>query len=903
MALLDFEQYVEHATASDELRRENAFVARAYRQMERVVQALGQSGVDRLSRIAYGQMRDQGITYHVYHDERGPERIFPLDIIPLPIAGDEWAEIEQGLAQRTKVWNMFLRDIYGPQEILKAGIVPFELIYSDPHFHRECVGLQVPRDTYVHVAAYDMVRHPGGRWMVMEDHLSNPTGASYALQARRVMSQVCPQMMEGISVAPIYNYPTQLLETLQAAAPNYAAGSRVVLLSPGIYNEAYYDHSSLARQMGIPLVQGNDLIVLESKLYLKTIGGLERVDVIYRRLDSEYIDPVTFRADSRLGIPGLLSCLRKGTVTVANALGTGLADNRAISDYVPAMTEFYFNEKPRMKSVPILNMNDVDEREQVLDNWSNYTIKHAIGRGPGSFWIGSDLQEAEWLKLRKKIEANPRSYIAQPVVQFSTAPTWIDSELQPRHIGVRAFTLCGNNIHTTPCALTRVALEDESLVISSASGGGSKDTWILRTPTHRMIPPEVNIRHTPRRMRLASRTADSLFWMGRYMERAEGTTRIMRVVEQIRNEASSGDSPRAWAPLLEALASATGQPTSIIRRAAALPREGRAGKSKQRGLAAYMLLSEDNYSSVLSCMRSCRGNAQAIREALPPEVWTIINRIYLQLAQQSRNMSGERVKAQLRDLSLEDDILSQLDELTGCADKHMLHNDAWSFWQMGRHSERALFTLLTMRQVYLKRSVDQTAAARNGTGAGDIDFDDTNLDALLRMLAGLYAYRSSYKSRPTASQVAHLLLQDQEFPRSVWFCMDEVMRLLRRAFGQRPSPEAEEPIHYGDHLLSELNFTDIGQFFVASRPGAGPGGGNALSLPAATTGVPPTPVDHIAAAGLGSFGLNPNSSPRARAKAFTDWLSSLNQRTLALNTLVSDHYLNHQAAAPLPRES
>ncbi|HSI84179.1 MAG TPA: circularly permuted type 2 ATP-grasp protein, partial [Candidatus Methylacidiphilales bacterium] len=706
MALLDFEQYVEHATASDELRSENAFVARAYRQMERVVQALGQTGVDRLSRVAFGQMRDQGITFHIYHDERGTERIFPLDVIPLPIAGDEWADIEVGLAQRTRVWNMFLRDIYGPQEILKAGIVPYELVYSDPHFHRECVGIPVPRDTYVHVAAYDMVRHPGGKWMVMEDHLSNPTGASYALQARRVMSQVCPQMMEGISVAPIYNYPTQLLETLQAAAPNSAAGSRVVLLSPGIYNEAYYDHSSLARQMGIPLVQGNDLIVLDSKLFLKTIGGLERVDVIYRRLDTEYIDPVTFRSDSRLGIPGLISCLRKGTVTVANALGTGLADNRAISSFLPSMTEFYFNEKPRMKSVPTLHLYDLDQREEVQDKWSQYVIKHAIGRGPGSFWIGADLSEQDWTKLRQKINSDPRSFIAQPVVEFSTAPTWIDSALQPRHVGVRAFTLFGNTIHTAPCALTRVALEDSSLVVSSASGGGSKDTWILRSPTHRGAPQEVVLRHPPRRMRLSSRTADSLFWMGRYAERAEATTRILRVVEQIRLEASSGDGPRAWAPLWDALASATGHATSTIKKVAVQKENSRKGPP---GLAGYILLSDENFSSTLSCLRHCRQNAQAIREALPPEVWTIINRIYLQMMQQAKNVSSERVKSQLRDLSLEDDILSQLDELTGCADKHMLHNDAWTFWQIGRHSERALFTLLTLRQVYMKRSNERTS--------------------------------------------------------------------------------------------------------------------------------------------------------------------------------------------------
>lgn len=822
-------------------------------RLKETIGSLSPEALGRLTRTAQELMRDQGITFQNNADRSGNERILPFDLLPLTVAAEEWTALEQGLTQRVQTWNSFLRDIYGGQEILKAGIVPYEVVYSDPHFRRECVGVKVPQDIFLHVAAIDLIRDEESRWVVMEDQISNPTGAAYALQNRRILSQVTPQFMEGVPLSPVYQYPAQLLETLQAAAPGGGGGARVVLLSPGIDHEAYYDHAALARQMGIPLVQSGDLIVLDSEVYLKTIGGLDRVNVIYRRLDGSYIDPVTKRRGNRYGIPGLLSCVRQGTVTVANSLGSGLADNRALAAYLPQMMEYYHAKKATLPGVPILNFRDIDMREFVFDNWRKYVFKTLSGRGPSSVWLGEQLSEEQWTELRAKIEAAPGFFIAQPLIRFSTVPTWTGDGLRARHVSMRAFVLnSAANLQVSSCVLTRMALKEGSLVVASTSGGGSKDTWILRNLQREKESTQTPapVRQRQSRLRLGSRTADALFWIGRYAERAEATVRILRVVQQIRVEDSLNANPKAWHPLWEALAAATGHPTSFFKKATFQ-------KEKTTALADYILLDEENYASVISCLRLCRQNAQQIREALPPEVWTVINRLYLQFAVNAQQRHTPEVEESLSEMTLHSDLLTALDELSGSVEKHMVHDDAWNFWRIGRFMECGIFTLLTMKQVFLKRSDERQSPTLT---------EDINLDALLRMLAGQYAYRSYYKSRPVASQVALLLLQDERFPRSLHFALDQMVRSLREAFGDRPNVLAEAPIRYASHLLSDLSYADMAQYFQAA-------------------------LDEKADA-------EPGTSGRGKVKSFAEWLDTLTQRLLHFNTLIADHYLNHQAATP-----
>lgn len=841
----------------DEWNSSHPGVKAVVQQLRQTITTLTPEALGRLTHTAQELMRDQGIIYHINDARAGNERILPFDLLPLIVAAEEWSVIEKGLAERVKAWNSFLRDIYTDQDILKAGVVPYEVVYSDPQFRRECVGVKVPQGIHVHVAASDLIRDEDGRWLVMEDQISNPTGAGYALQNRRILGRVCPQFMEGVPLVPIHHYPSQLLETLQATAPLSGAAARVVLLSPGIYHEAYYDHAALARQMGIPLVQAGDLIVLDGEVYLKTINGLDRVDVIYRRIDGSYVDPVTSRVNNLFGIPGLLSCVRRGTVAVANSLGAGLGDNRALAAYLPQMMDFYHSGKPTLQSVPNLNFRDVDMREYIFENWQKYAIKTISTRGPSSVWLCHQLNEAQWESLRLRIEEHPGNYIAQPLVHFSTVPTWMEEGTRARHVSIRAFAFNSpSGIHVSPCALTRMALKEGSLIVASASGGGSKDTWILRSHNRSAdgeTPAPVPVgRPRQHRLGLGSRTADSLFWIGRYAERAEATVRILRVLQQIRIENSLSENPKSWYPLWEAMAAATGHPTSFFKKASFL-------KEKPTTLANYILLEKDNFASVISCLRACRQNAQQIREALPPEVWTVINRIHLQLETIVRERNEPRVEIMLEEMTLHDELLNTLDELSGSVEKHMVHDDAWNFWRAGRSMESGIFTLLTMKQVFLKRSDERQS--------GPTLTEDINLDALLRMLAGQYAYRSYYKSRPVASQVARLLLQDEHFPRSLAFLLQQMVQALRQTFGDRPLPLAEMPIRFASHLHSELIYADMSQYFSS------------------------TSDDEIDSS-------HRVPTERGRVKPFSEWLDALTERLLHFNSLIADHYLNHQASTP-----
>ncbi|SDT85950.1 Uncharacterized conserved protein, circularly permuted ATPgrasp superfamily [Verrucomicrobium sp. GAS474] len=867
MSSLLFESYRATEEARDEWKGGVPGVEQAYGHIENVLSNRSPAEIERLTRRAHEFMREHGITFNVYNDKTSTERILPFDLFPLTIPANEWGQLQAGISQRIRAWNLFLRDLYGPQEILRAGVLPYEIIYSDPRYLRECVGVKVIKDIYIHVAAVDLFRNSLGQWLVFEDHLSNATGASYALQNRRALSQLCPELLEGQNVTPLHNYGTQLLETLLSVTPTGRSNSRAVLLSPGTFNEAYYDHSTLARQMGIPLVQGGDLIVLDNHLYLKTIAGLERVEVIYRRLDSDFIDPITFRSNSILGVPGLVSCVRKGTVTIANALGADIADNRALHAYIPGIIEFYLNERMLLPSVATWVCRDVDVREQVYGNWDRHVIKEVVNRSPKSVWVGKDLDEKGREELKAKIEADPGGYIAQPLIQFSTAPTWTGSSLEPRHVGIRAFVLNNGTPLVTPCVLTRYANSADSLVISSGAGGGSKDTWILRGANREgesaAVVASLRDRDDAERMPLGSRSADSLYWIGRYTERAEGTTRLLRVIQQLRLEGEAFQDPRSWQPLWEALATATGHPTSFFKKATI---------QKNAALAQYVLLDEENPASTFSCLRFCRQNAYQIREALPPEVWATLNGLCLDLFQSAEQKNTPAIVERLQSLQLQDGLLTQLDELSGCVEKHMLHNEAWHFWQIGRYLERGLLTALALRQLFMKGADEsRLASASNASSAGGEDY----LDALLRMLAGQYAYRSFYRRRPVASHVARLLIQDGEFPRSIVFCLDSLQTSLQAVFGDKKGQaRADTPLHYCHHLVSELMFADVAAYFPAPVVGE--------------DGVERVISDSQARA-----------TARNRAKAFDEWIQNIIKRLFNLGTLVSDHYLNHQAATPI----
>ncbi len=423
-----------------------------------------------------------GITFAVYTEGGDPERLIPYDLVPRVLAADEWRLIERGLKQRVRVLQAFLADVYSKREIIAAGVVPEALVLQNPAFEAAMQDLIVPGGVYTHIAGIDLVRTGPDDFYVLEDNCRTPSGVSYMLENRAVMMRLFPEFFARAGVEPIARYPEMLLRTLQSVAPASCTGEpTVVVLTPGQYNSAYYEHSFLADEMGVELVEGADLVVDDGAVFKRTTQGLERVDVIYRRIDDSFLDPQVFRADSTLGVPGLMSAYRNGTVAIANAVGAGIADDKAVYVYVPEMIRFYLGEEPILKNVPTWQCGKDDERSYVLDHLNELVVKECRGSGGYGMLIGPQATKAERTAFAKKIRAEPDAYIAQPTLALSTCPTFVESGVAPRHVDLRPFVLCGaKGIEIVPGGLTRVALREGSLIVNSSQGGGTKDTWVLR---------------------------------------------------------------------------------------------------------------------------------------------------------------------------------------------------------------------------------------------------------------------------------------------------------------------------------------------------------------------------------------------------------------------------------------
>ncbi|HEV3063654.1 MAG TPA: circularly permuted type 2 ATP-grasp protein [Vicinamibacterales bacterium] len=421
----------------------------------------------------------EGITFTVYGDATGTERIFPYDLLPRIITADEWETIERGLIQRVTALNLFLKDIYQSGRILSEGVVPADLIFSAPHYRREMRGIRPRRDVYVSVAGVDLVRLPDGQFAVLEDNLRVPSGVSYMLTNRRIIQRVFPELFTNYAVRPVDYYGRALLATLRSLAPADRGEPTIVLLTPGVFNSAYYEHTFLARQMGIELVEGRDLMVHDNIVYMRTTAGLRRVDAIYRRVDDDFLDPIAFRPDSRLGVPGLFNAYRAGNVAILNAVGTGVADDKAVYAYVPAIIKFYLGEDPVLPNIETFLLSDPRQRAHALAHLEDLVVK-AVGESGGyGMLIGPQSTARQRDEFKARIEANPRNYVAQPTLALSRAPSFVDDAVVARHVDLRPYVLCGERFSVVPGGLTRVALREGSLVVNSSQGGGSKDTWVL----------------------------------------------------------------------------------------------------------------------------------------------------------------------------------------------------------------------------------------------------------------------------------------------------------------------------------------------------------------------------------------------------------------------------------------
>jgi len=423
--------------------------------------------------------RRVGITFAVYGESAGTERLIPFDVIPRIIPAPEWRRLEAGLRQRVRALNLFLHDIYHEGEIVRAGRIPAEVVYGNSQYRPQMKGIDVPGGIYAHIAGIDIVRADGGEYLVLEDNLRVPSGVSYMLENRRMMMRLFPDLFTCNRVAPVEHYPDLLLENLRSVAPIGVDDPTVVLLTPGMHNSAYFEHAFLAQQMGVELVEGQDLFVQDSGLYMRTTRGPRRVDVIYRRIDDDFLDPTVFRKDSALGVPGLLDVYRAGRVVLANAIGTGVADDKSIYPFVPDMIAFYLSEKPLLANVPTYKCRNRDELEFALEHLPQLVVKEVHNAGGYGMLIGPCATREELDDFGRRLRGNPSNYIAQPTLALSTCPTYVESGVAPRHIDLRPFVLSGTDVSMVPGGLTRVALREGSLVVNSSQGGGTKDTWVL----------------------------------------------------------------------------------------------------------------------------------------------------------------------------------------------------------------------------------------------------------------------------------------------------------------------------------------------------------------------------------------------------------------------------------------
>ena len=451
-----------------------------YRRLAERLSTLPESEFDQRRAAVDLAFLRRGVTFTVYSDAQGTERIFPFDLIPRVIPATEWKRIEAGLTQRMMALNLFLDDVYHGQKALKDKIVPAALILGAKHFRREFMNFSVPKGIYVHICGTDLIRDDKGNYLVLEDNLRCPSGASYMIENRAAMRRAFPNLFQSYGVRPVEGYADELLKALLHLAPGENDKPNVVLLTPGVYNSAYFEHCFLARQMGIPIVEGRDLVVRDSRVYMRTTAGLVPVDVIYRRIDDDFLDPTIFRPDSMLGVPGLVAAYRAGHVALANSIGTGVADDKVIYAYVPKLIKYYLGEEPILPNVNTYLASEPLDRKFILENIEKLVVKSANEAGGYGMLIGPASTKAECEAFRAQVAAQPRNFIAQDPIMLSRSPTWCDGKLEGRHIDLRPYILYGEKITVTPGGLTRVALRKGSLVVNSSQGGGSKDTWVLQ---------------------------------------------------------------------------------------------------------------------------------------------------------------------------------------------------------------------------------------------------------------------------------------------------------------------------------------------------------------------------------------------------------------------------------------
>ena len=727
----------------------------------RIIERLATMEIAELRRratVAEAELYSLGITFTVYSDRDAIDRILPFDLIPRVLGAAEWTTIETGVQQRVAALNLFLWDIYHDQKILRDGVVPAQLVLGNANYRPEMVGLNVPLGTYVHICGTDLVRDEHGTFLVLEDNARTPSGVSYVIENRHMMQRVFSDLMAGLNVQPVGNYGMRLHQALSEIAPTRGdAVPQVVLLSPGIYNSAYFEHIFLAREMGVPLVEGRDLVVEDGRVWMRTTAGLAPVDSIYRRLNDDFLDPAVFRPESTLGVRGLIDVWRQGRVAIANAVGTGVADDKAIYAYMPRIIKYYLDQDPILANVQTNICAEPDGLRYTLDNLARLVVKPVGESGGYGIIVGPHATQAELDEFRPKLQADPDNYISQPMVNLSVSPTLCPAGLAPRHVDLRPFAITGKSTWVLPGGLTRVALREGSIVVNSSQGGGSKDTWVLAPhsppPPPRSHPPGCHIMSTTlpqptRQTYLLSRYAESVFWLARYMERIENLARIMDVTVSFARQGSDS----GWLSIIQINSDEK-------------PFFARNKEVTPEAVTHFYLLDRENPNSIASAMAFAHENARTLRPLISTEMWTQINIFHRDVRQlTASDIAPSRLSQICSTLKLE------CQTHTGITEGTFFHDQSWAFYQLGKYLERAD---QTTRLVDIKYHTLLPSASDVGTA-----IDISQWHALLRAAAGYHAFRRVYPSGMTPATVAGFMLMNHSFPRSLVQCVEHVRMQL-----------------------------------------------------------------------------------------------------------------------------
>lgn len=707
--------------------------------------AMGAAEFDRRGQSAQQIIRNNAITYNVYGDSKGAERLWPLDPVPLVIAEEEWAQLEVAIAQRAQLMNAILNDCYGPQNLVRNGHLPAELVYANPNFLRPCHGIPVPGDIRLHFYGVDLARSRDGQWWVIADRTQVPSGAGYALENRVVTARTLPNFFNQHSIRPLNSFFAARRNGLMNLAPG---NRRMVLLTPGPYNETYFEHSFLAKTFAVPLVEGPDLTVRDQRVFLKTLEGLEPIDLILRRQDDSYCDPLELRGDSLLGVPGLLGAVRAGNVVVANALGSGLIETPAHQAFLPGLCRNLLGEDLKLPSVATWWCGQTAERNYVLDHIEELIIKPAFPRFGLNPVFGADLDRKGREELKAKIVARPTHYVAQELVALSTAPVWTEEGLSPRHIMLRAFASWdGHKYSVMPGGLARVSQSASSLVVTMQHGGVSKDTWVLGRPEQTqfarlmldegesMTPAPIVTSDMP------SRVADNLFWLGRYAERVESMIRTLRTVLPVLAGESDAIHNLTLEAVLEMMVAYTYLPKSVLNASMAEQLH------QLESMLTSMLHDPAGISSLGFNLKQMRHAAWPLKERLSSDTWRVLQQIEMEASQPARPYLSKRPAS----LQLHmDQTITLLSAFAGLVADSTTRGHGWRFLEIGRRLERGLQTMELLRH-----------------GMTGSKIEPTKLELVLLIADSSITYRTRYLTFLRAQYVLELLLFDETNPRSI----------------------------------------------------------------------------------------------------------------------------------------